>query len=140
MATTVYSTSTPAIARTEYHFNYPCKREAYADACTACMALNKAAKDAPDNLRYYIYRLKNAWVKHLYTNGFCVQVEMGERQVWQLVFLVDDLKFQWHLPDNVATWRIKENRRAVFYEWRNEMPTWTKTLDEAIALLEWCLA
>jgi hypothetical protein len=135
-----YSTSTPAIARTEYHFNYASKREAYADACTACMALNKAAKDAPDNYRHTIYKLKNRWVEKLYKSGFCVQVEMGERQVWQLVFLVDDLKYQWHMPDNVASWRIKENRTPVFYEWRDEMPTWHRSLEEAIALLEWVMA
>ena len=136
----IYSTSTPIIARAKYHFNYHRKRDAYADACTACMALNKAAKDAPDNLRYYIYRQKIAWVKHLYTSGFCVQAEMGERQVWCLVFKIDGLLFRWHLPSQVATWSIKENRAAVFYNWRDEVPTWQKTLDEAIALLEWCLA
>jgi hypothetical protein len=88
MVTTVYSTSTPAIARTKYSFSYPCKRDAYADACTACLALNKAAKDAPDNYKLYIYKLKNAWADRLYRCGFCVQAEMGERQVWNLVFLV----------------------------------------------------
>ena len=137
--TTVYSTETPIIAPKKYSFNYACKRDAYIDACYACLSLNQIAKTAPDNYKHYIYRLKHRWIEMLWRKGFCVQAEMGERLVWHLVFLVDGIRFQWHLPDQVITWKIKENRAAVFYEWRNDMSLRARPLEEAVALLEWCL-
>lgn len=140
MTMTVYTTSTPIIAPVKHHFNYARKRDAYTDACYACYTLNQAAKDAPDNLRFLLYRLKNRWIEHLYKSGYCVQAELNERLVWLLVFKVDGILFKWHLPSQVVTWPIQENRAAVFYNWRDEMPKRSGTLEEAIALLEWCFS
>lgn len=136
---TVYSTETPLIATDKYRFTYPKKRDAYVDACYAVLNLNQAAKSATDNYKHYLYRLKNRWIEMLYRRGFCVRVEMGERQVWQLVFLVDGVKFQWHVPDNVISWPIKENKAPVYYEWQDGLPMRTRSLEESVALLEWCL-
>jgi len=137
---TVYSTETPIIASRKYHFDYHSKRDAYVDACYACLGLNQVAKAAPDNYRHYLYRLKNRWIEMLYRRGLCVRAELGERQVWQLVFLVDGVKFQWHLPDQVATWPIKENHAPVYYEWVDDLPMRTRPLEESVALLEWVLS
>ena len=134
----VYSTETPIIARAKHHFNYPCKRDAYTDCCKACYALNQAAKMAPDNYRHYLYRLKHRWVEKLYKQGFCVQA-YEEYSIIHFKFKVDGIVFAWHLPEQVASWPIKENRQAFNYEWRDEMRTWTGSLEEAIALLEWVL-
>jgi hypothetical protein len=136
----VYSTETPKIATKHYHFDYACKRDAYIDACYACLGLNQVAKSAPDNYRYYIYRLKNRWIEMLYRRGLCVRAELGERQVWLLVFLVDGVKFQWHLPDQVVTWRIKENHAPVYYEWQDDLPMRARSREESAALIEWCLS
>jgi hypothetical protein len=135
----VYSTSTPVIARAKYHFNYPCKREAYVNCCSACYALNQVAKTAPDNLRFMLYRLKIRWVKHLYHCGFCVQA-YEDCSIWHFKFKVDGLIYAWHLPDKVVTWQVKEQRAAILYEPRDAMPNWHRSLSEAVALLEWCLA
>ena len=135
----VYTTETPIIVTKQYHFNYVCKRDSYVDCCYAAMDINKAAKTAPDNIRLYLYRLKNKWLQRLYEQGYCVRAEQGERLVWQLVFLVDGIRFQWHIPDPVVTWPIKENHAAVFYEWRDAMSLRTRPLEEAVALLEWVL-
>jgi hypothetical protein len=140
MVTTVYSTTTPIIARAKQNFNYPCKREAYVNVCYACYTLNQAAKTAPNGLRFMLYRLKNRWIERLYREGYCVHAELGERLVWYLVFKVDGILFKWHLPSQRITWPIQENRTAVFYEWRNEMPQREESLEKAVALLEWCLA
>lgn len=137
---TVYTTETPRIDTHGYHFDYTTKRSAYVDACYAVLGLNKSAKAAPDNYRHYLYRLKNRWIEMLYRNGFCVRAELGERQVWQLVFLVDGIRFQWHVPYPTVTWPIKENKAAVFYEWVDGLPMRTRPLAEAVALIEWCLA
>jgi hypothetical protein len=136
---TVYSTETPVIDVKKHRFFYQSKRDAYIDACYACLGLNQLAKVAPDNYRHYLYRLKNRWIEKLYRCGFCMRAELGERQVWQLVFLVDGVKFQWHVPDMVITCPIKENRSAVFYEWVDNLPMRTCPLEESVALLEWCL-
>jgi len=138
--TTVYSTSTPAIDTRGYHFDYPSKRSAYVDCCYAVLSLNQIAKSVPDNYRFYLYGIINRWIEHLYRCGFCVRAELGERQVWQLVFLVDGVKFQWHLPYPAITWPIKENKAAVFYEWQDGLPMRTRPLEEAVALLEWVLS
>ena len=111
---TVYSTETPIIASRRYQFNYHSKRDAYVDACYACLGLNQVAKSAPDNYRHCLYRLKNRWIEMLYRRGLCVRAELGERQVWQLVFLVDGVKFQWHVPYPVITWPIRENHAPVY--------------------------
>jgi hypothetical protein len=137
---TVYTTETPIIASHKYHFDYHSKRDAYVDGCYACLGLNQVAKSAPDNYRHYLYRLKNRWIEMLYRRGFCVRAELGERQVWQLVFLVDGVKFQWHLPGQVITWPIKENHAPVYYEWQDDLPMRTRPLEESVALLEWVLS
>lgn len=136
---TVYSTETPIISSQKYHFNYRHKRDAFVDACYCILTLNKVAKSAPPDMRFFLYRLKHRWIEMLYRKGFCVRAEQGERLVWCLVFLVDGIKFQWHVPDQVITWPIKENRSAVYYDWQDDLPMRTKPLTEAIALLEWCL-
>jgi hypothetical protein len=136
---TVYSTETPIIASQKYHFNYRHKRDAYVDACYCILTLNKAAKDASPDIRFYLYRLKHRWIEKLYREGYCVRAELGERLVWHLVFLVDGIKFQWHLPSQVIDWDIQENRSAVYYDWVHDLPMRTRPLTEAIALLEWCL-
>ncbi len=69
-----------------------------------------------------------------------MQAEQGERLVHHLVFLVDGIRFQWHIPDQVVTWKIKENRAAVFYEWQDDLSMRTRPLEESIALLEWVLS
>jgi hypothetical protein len=102
--------------------------------------LNKAAKTASPDMRFFLYRLKNRFIEMLYRRGFCVRAELGERLVWQLFFLVDGIKFQWHLPDPVNTWGIKENRSAVYYEWYDQLPMRQRPIEEAVALLEWCLS
>jgi len=137
--TTVYSTSTPAIDTRGYHFDYPSKRSAYIDACTACYALNQAAKDAPDNYRYSIYRLKNRWIEKLYRQDFCVQA-FEDCNIMHFRFKIDGFIYAWHIPAHAVTWSVKEKRGVVFYEWRYAMPTWHRSLGEAIALLEWVLA
>lgn len=137
--TTIYTTSTPIISAKQYHFNYPCKRDAYIDACYAILVLNKAAKSALPDMRFYIYRLKNRWIEMLYRHGFCVQA-YEDRGVWYLKFKVDDILFAWHLPSKVVTWRIKESRGPVWYEYVDDLPLRTRPLEESIALLEWCLS
>jgi len=139
MITVYYSTETPIIASDRYHFDYASKRDAYIDACYAILCLNQAAKSAPDNYRYYIYRLKNRWIQHLYQKGFCVQA-CEDRRVWQLVFFVDGIRWQWHIPSNVATWRIEEKRAPVQFECVKGLSPRTRPLEEAIALLEWLLS
>jgi hypothetical protein len=135
----VYTTTTPFIAPAATSFDYPSKRSAFIDGCYALMDLNQAAKDLPDNYRHFIYRLKNRWIQHLYEKGLCVQA-YEDRGIWQLVFLVDGIRFQWHLPDKVVTWAMKENHSAVFYEWRDDLPRRSRPLAECIALFEWCLS
>jgi hypothetical protein len=135
----IYSTETPIIATKQYHFNYPSKRHAYVDACYAIFVLNKAAKEASRDMRFYIYRLKNRWIEMLYRRGYCVRAELGERLVWQLIFLVDGVRFQWHLPSQVGTY-VKENKAPVYYEWYDQLPMIPRTLEESVALLEWCLS
>ena len=135
---TVYSTQTPIIASQKYHFNYPCKRDTYVDACYACLSLNQAAKTASPDIRFYLYRLKNRWIEMLYKRGFCVQ-SYEDRCVWHLKFKVDGIIFAWHLPDPVVTWKIQEKRGPVWYEHVEDLPMRTRPIEEAIALLEWCL-
>jgi hypothetical protein len=137
--TTVYTTETPLIAPAPHSFDYATKRSAYVDGCYACLDLNQAAKTAPDNYRHFIYRLKNRWIEMLYRKGLCVQA-YEDRGIWQLVFLVDGIRFQWHLPDKVVTWPMKENHSAVFYEWCDDLPRRSRPLGECIALLEWILS
>jgi hypothetical protein len=138
---TVYSTKTPIIhSSKQYTFNYACKRESYVDACYCVYVLNKAAKDATPDIRFLLYKLKHRWIEKLYREGYCVQAEQGERLVWHLVFLVDDIRFQWHIPGQVITWDMKENRAAVFYEWQDGLPLRTRPIEEAIALLGWVLS
>lgn len=136
----VYTTSTPIIAPAARSFDYPSKRDAYVDGCYACLDLNKAAKELPDNYRHYIYRLKQQWIRHLYQKGFCVQAQLDERQAWYLVFVVDGIRFQWHVPDKVKTWQIEEKRAPVQFEYVKDLPRRTRPLAECIALLEWLLA
>jgi hypothetical protein len=140
MITVYYSTETPIIASDRYHFDYASKRDAYIDACYAILCLNQAAKSAPDNYRYYIYRLKNRWIEHLYQKGFCVQAMLEDSRVWCLVFLVNGIRFQWHMPDKAVTWRIEEKRAPVQFEYVKGLPLRTRPLEEAIALLEWLLS
>jgi hypothetical protein len=135
----VYTTETPIITTEQYHFTYRSKRDAYVDCCYAILVLNKAAKTASPDMRFFLYRLKHRWIEKLYREGYCVQAEQGERLVWHLVFLVDDIRFQWHIPGQVITWPMQENRAAVFYEWQDNLSMRTRPLAEAIALLEWCL-
>lgn len=135
----VYTTETPIISSHTYHFDYACKRDAYVDACYAVLALNQVAKSAPDNYRHYLYRLKNRWIEKLYREGYCVRAEQGERLVHQLVFLIDGIKFQWHVPDNAVSWQVKEIRGPVWYEYVDGLPMRTRPLGESVALLEWCL-
>lgn len=136
----VYSTETPTIKTNKYHFDYASKRDAYTDACYAMMDINKAAKTAPDNMRLYLYRLKDKWLQRLYEQGYCVRAEQDMWWNWCLVFLVDGVKFQFHLLERHATWPIKENKAAVFFEWRNDLSPQTRPLEECIALVEWCLS
>jgi hypothetical protein len=138
--TTVYTTETPIIATDKYHFDYPSKRDAYVDACYAVLALNQIAKSSLPDMRFYLYRLKHRWIEKLYREGYCVRAEQGDRLVWQLTFLVDAVKFQWHIPFQTVTWPLVENRAAVFYEWRDDMSPRTRSLEESIALLEWVLS
>jgi hypothetical protein len=137
--TTVYSTETPIITSKEYSFSYTYKRDAYVDCCYAMLVLNKAAKTASPDMRFFLYRLKHRWIEKLYREGYCVQSEQGERLVWMVTFLVDGIKFRWHIPSQVITWPLKENRAAVFYEWQDDLPMRMRPLEESIALLEWCL-
>ncbi len=136
----IYSISTPILDTRGYHFDYPCKRSAYVDCCYALMDLNKAAKSAPDNLRNTLYRLKSRWLRHLYEQGYCVRAEQDEWLAWNLVFLVEGIRFQWHLPARCVTRAIREKRSPVVYEYRKEMPRRAaRPLDESIALIEWIL-
>ena len=135
----IYTTETPIIATDKYHFDYPSKRDAYIDACYSCLSLNQAAKTAPDNYRHYIYRLKVAWLRHLYQKSFCVQA-YEDYSIWHFKFKVDGIVFAWHLPDKVVTWPVKETRGALRYEWQDDMSPRTRSLEESIALLEWCLS
>lgn len=137
---TVYSTRTPIISSSKYHFNYTCKRDSYVDCCYAILVLNKAAKTASPDMRFFLYRLKHRWIEKLYREGYCVQAEQGERLVWQLTLLVSGIRFQWHIPDQVVTWPLKENRAAVFYEWQDDLSMRMRPLEEAVALLEWVLS
>jgi len=137
--TTVYSTSTPIIDTKRYHFEYASKREAYVDACYACLGLNQVAKQAPDSYRHYLYRLKNRWIEMLYRHGFCVQA-YEDYWIWHFKFKVDGIVFAWHVPEKAVTWKIKENRSAIFYEWQDGLPMRTRPLEESVALLEWCLS
>jgi hypothetical protein len=137
--TIVYTTSTPIIAPALHSFAYATKRDAYVDGCYACLDLNQAAKSAPDNYRHYIYRLKNRWIEMLYRHGLCMQA-YEDRGIWHLVYLIDGVKFQWHIPDKVVTWPMKENHSAVFYEYVKDLPRRTRPLAECIALLEWVLS
>jgi hypothetical protein len=137
---TVYSTETLIITSHKYHFDYPCKRDAYIDACYAMLCLNQAATSAPDNYRYYIYRLKNRWIQHLYQKGFCVHAMLEDSRVWCLAFLVSGVKFQWHVPEKVVTWRIEEKRAPVQFEYVKGLPLRTRPLAESLALLDWCLS
>lgn len=137
---TIYSTSTPILDTRGYHFDYPCKRSAYVDCCYALMDLNKVAKQAPDNLRHYIYKLKQRYLQRLYEQGQCVYAAQDEHLAWDLVYLVDGIQFKFHVPARAVSWPIKENRAPVAYEYRKEMPRRTaRTLAEAVALLEWVL-
>jgi len=135
---TVYSTETPTISSRKYHFNYYHKRDAYVDACYACLGLNQTAKSAPDNYRHYLYRLKNRWIEMLYRRGYCVQAYEDGR-VWHFKFKVDGIVFAWHLPENVVCWRIEKKRGPVWFEYVEGLPLRTRPLDESIALLEWLL-
>jgi hypothetical protein len=92
----VYSTETPFIASASHSFDYHSKRDAFVDGCYACLDLNKAAKDLPDNYRHFIYRLKNRWIEMLYRQGFCVQA-YEDRGIWYLRFKVDGIVFAWHI-------------------------------------------
>ena len=136
---TVYSTETPIIASRRYQFNYHSKRDAYVDACYACLGLNQVAKSAPDNYRHCLWAEKSMDRDALPTRLVC-GAELGERQVWQLVFLVDGVKFQWHVPYPVITWPIRENHAPVYYEWQDDLPMRTRPLEESVALLEWVLS
>ena len=135
---TVYTTSTPIVPSKKYHFNYASKRNAYVDACYACLGLNQAAKAVPDNYKHYLYRLKNRWIEMLYRRGFCEQA-YEDHGVWHLKFKVDGIVFAWHLPSPVVTWRIKEKRGPVWFEYVEDLPLRTRPLEESIALIEWCL-
>ena len=134
----VYSTETPIIPSQKYHFNYRHKRDAYVDACYACLSLNQVAKSAPDNYRHYLYRLKNRWIEMLYRRGYCVQAYEDGR-VWHLKFKVDGIIFQWHLPEPVVCWPVCEIRGPVWFEYVEGLLMRTMPLTEAIALIEWCL-
>lgn len=54
---------------------YASKREAYKAACEALFSLNRYAKHEKCRRQHReaIYTLKNAWIKHLYEQGFCVE-------------------------------------------------------------------
>jgi len=136
--TTVYSTETPVIDTTRYHFNYASKQDSYVDACYACLGLNQVAKSAPDNYRHYLYRLKNRWIEMLYHRGYCVQA-YEDGGIWHLKFKVQGIVFAWHLPEKVVTWKIEVKRDPVWYEYVPGLPLRTRALEESIALLEWCL-
>jgi len=136
--TTVYTTSTPCIAIEGYTFDYACKRDAYVDACYACLGLNQAAKTASPDIRFYLYRLKNRWIEMLYKHGFCVQA-YEDRCVWHLKFKVGDIVFAWHVPEKAVSWRIEEKRGPVQYEYVDDLELRMLPLEEAIVLLEWCL-
>lgn len=137
---TVYSTETPIVGMYNYHFDYPRKRAAYRDACYALMDLNKVAKQAPDNLRHYIYKLKQRYLQRLYEQGQCVYAAQDEHLAWDLVYLVDGIQFKFHVPARSVSWPIKEKRDVVVYEYRKEMPRHAaRSIPEAIALLEWIL-
>ncbi len=136
---TVYTTETPIIDIDKYHFDYPSKRDAYVDACYATMDINKAAKTAPDNIRLYLYRLKNKWLQRLYEQGYCVRAEQDMWWNWCLTYLVDGILFRFHLLERHA-WTIKENKAPIIYEWQDDLSLRTRPLEEAIALLEWCLS
>jgi len=135
----VYSTQTPIIARKQHTFDYPCKRDAYVDVCYACLGLNQRAKSADPALRFLIYRLKIRWVKHLYQKGYCVQAYLRERGVWCLKFKVDGIIFQWHIPDVCLDWHVEEKMTAIPFTNIPGLPMRTFPMEEALALLEWCL-
>lgn len=111
---TVYTTSTPIIDTTSYSFNYQHKRDSYVDCCYAAMDINKAAKTAPDNIRLYLYKLKDKWIEKLYREGYCVRAEQDMWWNWCLTYSVDDILFRFHLLERHATWPIEENKSAVF--------------------------
>jgi len=136
--TTVYTTSTPIITSRKYHFNYASKRDAYVDACYACLGLNQAAKAAPDNYKHYLYRLKNRWIEMLYRRGFCVRV-YEDYGLFHFQFKIDGILFAWHVPEKVVSWSVKEKRGPVQYDCVKDLPLRTRPLEEAVALLEWCL-
>jgi hypothetical protein len=137
--TTIYSTETPIITTKRYNFTYQHKRDAYVDACYACLVLNQAAKQAVPDMRFYLYRLKNRWVEMLYRRGYCVQAYL-DCGTWHLKFKVDGIVFAWHLPERVVSWRIDEKRDPVWFNYIDDLPLRTRPLEEAVALLEWVLS
>lgn len=54
---------------------YPSRRSAYVDACQALFELNRYAKHDTCSPKHQdaIYRLKDAWIKKLYQEGFCTE-------------------------------------------------------------------
>lgn len=136
----VYTTETPRIDTHGYHFNYPSKRSAYVDCCYACFTLNKAAKRMPDNYKHYVYKLKVKLIEMLYRQGYCVEAYLDRMRLWNIKVRIQGKIFEWHLPEKVVTWPIREIWGGVHFEWREDkyVPTWP--LAEAIALLEWVLA
>lgn len=142
--TTVYSTKTPIISSNKYHFNYTCKRDAYVDCCYAILVLNKAAKTASPDMRFFLYRLKHRWIEKLYREGYCVQA-YEDQGIWCLKFKVGDatragIVFAWHLPDAALTFHVEEKRGCIPYTYVKDLPLRTRPLEESIALLEWVLS
>ena len=75
----------------------------------------------------------------MYEKGLCVQA-YEDRRVWQLVYLIDGIRFQWHMPSKIVTWQVEEKRAPVRFEYVKGLPRRTKPLAECIALLEWVLS
>jgi len=150
---------------------YTSKRAAYLEASTACFEMNRYAKHSrcSQNHRDQIYALKNAWIKQLYEQGFCVEAVKvttpeyedtcwgcygagcgrcdyeglyisGVRIYWSFRFVVDDRHFAWHQPGPLS-FTPKEEKIEEREVVTTEKPVSLspRKFAEAKALISWCL-
>lgn len=70
------------------------------DAALALWALNFDAKSEQWWRAPTLYRLKARLLEALFRSGYCLRVQVDEQAVglWWLTFVVDGVKFDWHLP------------------------------------------
>lgn len=129
----------PKVRRRDYtsmfEEKYPDRRAAYLEACEMCFQMNRYAKwpSCKPSHREQIYRLKNALLQKLWSEGFCISAHkafspkkvlicnlcqgdgcyrcedgvyrtVGGNAYWALRFRVDGRMFAWHQPTHLAEW------------------------------------